>query len=320
MLRAASALLVLLMSSVVSASSKEESFQAPADRVYSAALAAISAEWRVNSADPTLRSITFHVGRGLGRDPQDGTVVITPRGVEDCTVVASTRPARGGSVWGAGGGKVQQKALDLIRKALAAGVSAPVASLATPQAAASTSEPLKKKGGFWKKLGQGLLVGALVAGAAYAAAEGEPIYVPPTSGSEATRANASTQAYANRYANPFAVDTSLSGTRQTLGGLSFFNFSDGVTGSTQRVGSLAFHNLSNGVSGSSQRVGNMQFHNFNTGLAGSSLDAGNLTFYNFNDGVNGSSQRVGNMTFTHYSNGTSCTQTQFGMFGALNCQ
>ena len=92
------ALLVLFVASAAYAGGKEETFQVSADRAYAAAVAAIGGEWRVDSTDAASRTITFHVGRGLGRDPQDGTVVVIPNGDQSCTVVSTTQPGRGGSV------------------------------------------------------------------------------------------------------------------------------------------------------------------------------------------------------------------------------
>lgn len=126
MRKAIIAVLVLLAASTAYTDSIEEIFQAPADRAYAATLAAVAGEWRVVSTDAVSRTVSFYVGRGFGRDPQDGTVVITPTGDQSCRVVVSTQGAKGGSVWGAGGGKVRRKAMDMIRVALASGAASPV--------------------------------------------------------------------------------------------------------------------------------------------------------------------------------------------------
>ena len=205
-----------------------------------------------------------------------------------------------------------------------------VAQLAQVSPAAAPAAPEqkpKKKGGFWKKLGKGLLVGAAIAATAYAAANADSVYYPPVAATTpATAQAASAPAYAPGAATPAAYthapafQTTITGSQQRIGNFSYYNFGNGVTGSSQRIGSFDYHNLSNGLSGTSQDIGSFTYHNFNNGLSGTSQSIGSFRYHNFNNGVSGTSQTIGNTTYTNYNNGGSCTSMQIGGTTSTTCR
>jgi hypothetical protein len=95
----------------------------------------------------------------------------------------------------------------------------------------------------------------------------------------------------------------LSGTRQSIGGMDYFNFSDGSSTTRQSFGGIDYYSGNrHGLSGSVQSFGNLGFGSWNDGTQSTHQSFGSMDYHSFQGGgraLNCTSQRVGNQTYTN---------------------